>query len=134
MFYFINSDIRDFEEILSELTETFFTGTKPLQTEANEAIFLQMIGFYKRNKASAQPCEPFDTRRRSISPSGRLVIRDNVTGEAIEPEFEKSIEIVECPSRGEHGSLWVRSGIPIKSANGRQYNPETELRSADAGD
>lgn len=54
-------------------------------------------------------------------PSGRLVIRDNVTGKAIEPEFEKSIAVVECPSLGEHGPLWIRGGIPIKSVDGRQY-------------
>lgn len=41
LFYFVNSDIRDFEEILSELTEKF-TGTKSLQTEANEDVFLRI--------------------------------------------------------------------------------------------
>jgi CDGSH-type Zn-finger protein len=54
-------------------------------------------------------------------PSGRLVILDNATGEAIEPEFEKSIVIIEYPPRGEHGPLWVRAGIPIKSADGKLY-------------
>lgn len=54
-------------------------------------------------------------------PSGRLVIQDNVREEAIEPEFEKSIAIIECSSLGEHGSIWVRGGIPIKSVDGRQY-------------
>jgi CDGSH-type Zn-finger protein len=54
-------------------------------------------------------------------PSGRLVICDNATGEAIEPELEKSIVLVECPSRGEQGPLWVRGGIPIESSDGRQY-------------
>lgn len=54
-------------------------------------------------------------------PSGRLVIKDNETGKAIEPEFEKSIVIIEYPPRGEHGPLWVRGGIPIISADGKQY-------------
>lgn len=54
-------------------------------------------------------------------PPGRLVICDNATGEAIEPELEKSIVLVECPSRGEQGPLWVRGGIPIESSDGRQY-------------
>lgn len=54
-------------------------------------------------------------------PSGRLVILDNTTGEAIEPEFEKSIVIIEYPQRGEHGPLWVRADIPIKSADGKLY-------------
>ena len=54
-------------------------------------------------------------------PSGRLVILDNVTGKAIEPEFEKSIVVIESPPRHEHGPLWVCGGIPIKSADGKQY-------------
>lgn len=54
-------------------------------------------------------------------PSGRLVIMDNESGEAIEPEFEKSVVIIECPPRGEHGPLWVRGGIPIESADGKPY-------------
>jgi hypothetical protein len=34
-------------------------------------------------------------------PSGRLVIIDNATGKAIEPELEKSIVIEEGPHRGD---------------------------------
>lgn len=33
LFYLINSDIRDYEEILNELTETSFADKNPLQTE-----------------------------------------------------------------------------------------------------
>lgn len=40
-------------------------------------------------------------------PSGRLVVTDYESGEAIEPEFEKSIVVIEYPPRGEHGPLWV---------------------------
>lgn len=54
-------------------------------------------------------------------PSGRLVILDNATKKVIEPEFEKSIVVIECPSRNEQGPLWVRGGIPIESADGRKY-------------
>lgn len=54
-------------------------------------------------------------------PSGRLVITDNQSGKVMEPEFEKSIVIIEYPPRGEHGPLWVRGGIPIESADGKQY-------------
>ncbi|HEY3363194.1 MAG TPA: CDGSH iron-sulfur domain-containing protein, partial [Methanosarcina sp.] len=54
-------------------------------------------------------------------PSGRLVIIDNATEKAIEPEFEKSIVIIEYPPRGEHGPLWVRGGIPVVSTSGKQY-------------
>ncbi|WP_348305019.1 CDGSH iron-sulfur domain-containing protein [Methanothrix sp.] len=54
-------------------------------------------------------------------PSGRLLIRDNESGKAIEPEFEKSIVVIEYPAKGEHGPLWVRGGIPIQSADGKPY-------------
>jgi len=54
-------------------------------------------------------------------PSGRLVIKDNESGKAIEPELDKSIVVIEYPPRGEHGPLWVRGGIPIESVNGKPY-------------
>jgi hypothetical protein len=54
-------------------------------------------------------------------PSGRLVIKVNEHGKIIEPEFEKSIVIIEYPPRGEHGPLWARGGIPIESADGKPY-------------
>lgn len=54
-------------------------------------------------------------------PSGRLVVYDNVTSVAIEPDLEKSIVVIEYPARGEHGPLWVRGGIPVVSADGRPY-------------
>lgn len=54
-------------------------------------------------------------------PSGRLVITDNESGKVIEPEFEKSVVVIEYPAGGEHGPLWVRGGVPIESADGKLY-------------
>jgi CDGSH-type Zn-finger protein len=54
-------------------------------------------------------------------PSGRLVIWDKKTGKALEPEFEKSIVVIEYPPRSEHGPLWVRGGIPVESSDGHVY-------------
>jgi hypothetical protein len=54
-------------------------------------------------------------------PSGHLVLKDNESGKVIEPEFEKSIVVIEYPPRGEHEPLWVRGGIPIESADGKPY-------------
>ncbi len=54
-------------------------------------------------------------------PAGRLVIMDNESGKVIEPEFEKSVVVIEYPPGGEHGPLWVRGGIPIESADGKLY-------------
>jgi CDGSH-type Zn-finger protein len=54
-------------------------------------------------------------------PSGRLVIKDNESGKIIEPEFERSIVIIEYPPRDENGPLWIRGGIPIESSDGKPY-------------
>jgi CDGSH-type Zn-finger protein len=54
-------------------------------------------------------------------PSGRLVITDNESGKTIEPELEKSIVVIEYPSKGEHGPLWLRGKIPVQSAQGKLY-------------
>jgi CDGSH-type Zn-finger protein len=54
-------------------------------------------------------------------PSGRLVVIDKKTGVAIEPNFEKSIGAVEDPAIGANGPFWIRSGIPIYSADGKLY-------------
>jgi CDGSH-type Zn-finger protein len=60
-------------------------------------------------------------------PSGRLVIKDQETGKAIEPKLEKSIVVIEYPSRGEHGPLWIRGGIPVVSADGRPYEARNRV-------
>jgi CDGSH-type Zn-finger protein len=56
-----------------------------------------------------------------LCPSGRYVFRDEVTGLVHEPEFEPSIMLIEDPSLGVSGPLFVRGGIPVFSADGTQY-------------
>jgi CDGSH-type Zn-finger protein len=53
-------------------------------------------------------------------PSGRLVVWDKETGRAIEPEFIRSIGLIEY-DRGAKGPIWVRGGIPVISADGTAY-------------
>ena len=53
--------------------------------------------------------------------SGRLVVRDRKTGKPIEPDFGKSIGLVEGPAGGMAGPLWVRGGIPVIAADGFPY-------------
>jgi CDGSH-type Zn-finger protein len=60
-------------------------------------------------------------RQASLCPSGRLVAWDKASSVAIEPTFEPSIGLVEDPSQGVAGPLWVRGGIPITSADGETY-------------
>jgi len=54
-------------------------------------------------------------------PSGRLVIWDKKTGETIEPKLEKSIGLIEDPQMMCSGPIWVRGGIPIRSADIKIY-------------
>ena len=54
-------------------------------------------------------------------PAGRLVVWDKDTGEAIEPEYQPSIVILQDPDRQCSGPLWVRGGIPIESVDGSVY-------------
>jgi len=54
-------------------------------------------------------------------PAGRLVAWDPKTGEAIEPEYEPSIVILQDPDRHCSGPLWIRGGIPIESGDGTTY-------------
>ena len=54
-------------------------------------------------------------------PSGRLVTWDGRTRERFEMTFEPSIGLVEDPTEGVSGPLWIRGGIPVISADGYRY-------------
>lgn len=60
-------------------------------------------------------------------PSGRLVVYDRATGEAIEPELPHAIGIVEDPGMTCSGPLWVRGGIAITSHDGRAYEARNRV-------
>ena len=53
-------------------------------------------------------------------PSGRLVVEEK-EGKVIEPELEPSVALVQDPSQGVSGPLWVQSNIPVESAAGAAY-------------
>ena len=61
------------------------------------------------------------TREAGLCPAGRLVAWDRGTDKALEPELDPSIGIVEDPTEGVAGPIWVRGGIPISSADGQFY-------------
>lgn len=71
-------------------------------------------------------CEDPETRalaeeEATLCPSGRYVICDAATNTPVEPELEASIVLIEDPSLGVSGPLYVRGGIPIFSADGEPY-------------
>jgi CDGSH-type Zn-finger protein len=59
-------------------------------------------------------------------PSGRLVACEK-DGTPIEPSFEKSISATEDPDKGTSGPLWVKGGITIESADGREYEERNRV-------
>lgn len=79
-------------------------------------------GLWKLTRESDNP----EAKRTAIEeaancPSGRLVVWDKKTEEAIEPEFDQSIGLVEDPEKGVKGPIWVRGAIPVESADGISY-------------
>lgn len=60
-------------------------------------------------------------------PSGRLNLQDNQTKDMIEEKFEPSIGIIEDPQNGVGGPIWLRGGIPVKSANGKTYEVRNRM-------
>jgi CDGSH-type Zn-finger protein len=61
------------------------------------------------------------TRQASLCPSGRIIAWDKGTNVANEPRFEPSVGLIEDPSQGVAGPIWVRGGIPITGADGETY-------------
>jgi CDGSH-type Zn-finger protein len=54
-------------------------------------------------------------------PSGRLVARDNLTGQAIEPKYKPSIGLIEDPENECSGPVWLRGGVQVIAADGFHY-------------
>lgn len=54
-------------------------------------------------------------------PAGRLKIWDKEKNKFIEPHLEPAIGLIEDPEAHCSGPLWVKGGIPVNSANGKQY-------------
>ncbi len=53
--------------------------------------------------------------------SGRLVARDRMSQEDLEPDLPVSIGLVEDPAQGCSGPLWLRGRIPVVAADGFEY-------------
>jgi len=66
-------------------------------------------------------------REATRCPSGRLVVWDRSTKEPFELGVEPSIGLVEDPSAGVSGPLWVRGGIPIVAADGTLYETRNRV-------
>ena len=79
-------------------------------------------GIWKLTRKSDNPeAKRIAKQEAANCPSGRLVVWDKRTGEAIEPEFEQSIGLVEDPQKKVSGPIWLKGGILVESSNGSTY-------------
>ncbi|HYB32022.1 MAG TPA: CDGSH iron-sulfur domain-containing protein [Steroidobacteraceae bacterium] len=60
-------------------------------------------------------------RQVNHCPSGRLVAWERATGQPVEHPLPVSIGVIEDPSQGVSGPLWLRGAIPVTSADGFAY-------------
>lgn len=54
-------------------------------------------------------------------PAGRLLIKDNKTGEFLEPAYEASISILEDPAIGVSGPLYAKGDVTVEDEHGKAY-------------
>jgi CDGSH-type Zn-finger protein len=66
-------------------------------------------------------------RQAGDCPAGRLVAIDKASRAAVEPELPQSIGIVEDPSLGCSGPLWVRGGIELVGDDGKAYETRNRM-------
>ncbi len=66
-------------------------------------------------------------RQSCACPSGSLVAWDKERGEAVEPELEPSVSLIENPPDGTVGPIWVKGGIPVESVDGFQYEERNRV-------
>lgn len=81
-------------------------------------------GYAERSDDPA--CREEAVRQACACPSGSLVAWDKTTGAAIEPDLAPSISVVENGD-GSPGSIWVKGGIPIESADGFEYETRNRV-------
>lgn len=60
-------------------------------------------------------------------PSGRLVARDKKTGKPMEPDFKKSISLIEDPQKKVSGPIWAKGGIDLESEEGKKYETRNRV-------
>jgi CDGSH-type Zn-finger protein len=84
-------------------------------------------GTWKLTRQSADP----EAKQTAIEeacdcPSGRLVTWEK-NGKVIEPDFEPSIGLVDDTQTGKMGPIWVRGGIQVESAEGKNYETRNRV-------
>lgn len=93
-----------------------------LKELCSEARFCHRAGavWHRVGEDSAEAAETVVAECR-LCPSGRYTALDKATGEPLEPVLAPSIAFVQDPHEKASGPIWVRGGIAIESADGREY-------------
>ena len=60
-------------------------------------------------------------------PAGRLVAWDKKTGKPIEPRFQPSLGLIEDTAKQVSGPIWVRGGVQVVSADGKDYEVRNRM-------
>ncbi len=85
-------------------------------------------GVWDLTDRSADPQARADAIQESQDcPAGRLIAWDKKTKQAIEAKRQPEIGLVEDPQKKVSGPLWVKGGVPIKSADGSQYEVRNQV-------
>ncbi len=80
--------------------------------------FGKIWNLIEQNDEKSQKIALIEARR---CPAGRLIIKDNKTGNILELKLKKSISVLEDPRLGISGPLYVKGNIPVKDAKGQFY-------------
>ncbi len=76
---------------------------------------------WEMTKSSDDPRIREEALKSSMEcPAGRLVHYDK-EGKAFEPELEPCITVLEDPQKGVSAAVYVQGGVPLISADGKQY-------------
>jgi len=76
---------------------------------------------WELTKISGNPkCREEAIHAAKDCPSGRLLAVEK-SGNALEPEYEPAIEIIQDPEKGVSSGIFVKGYIPIESADGSNY-------------
>jgi CDGSH-type Zn-finger protein len=129
--HFMGTEVASREPYRNQAQE--YTGPDLTLTDAT--ILCSAAGFcYRAGGIWKLTLESSNPEARAIAideaahcPSGRLVVYNKQTRDAVEPPFSPSIGLVEYPVEGVSGPVWVRGRIPVESADGSLYEPRNRV-------
>lgn len=116
-------DAEDFDLDKAEIFEGPIVSVSDNEEFCAFARFCDAKGRIWNLVRNAQTEEEIDLIKRETGhcPAGRLIAWHNESGEALEPEFEPSIGLIQDPVLRVSGPIWVRGGIPIVSSGGKKF-------------